>query len=124
MYVDCYTSRTFFKSDSRTILSYGTLSSAVAVHEAQSRIPLVISGVHKQPRGVQSQVLTQHTDIPTTLLELVGLKADPESDGLSLVGHLRGGKRVVHWLEIYWGRLSILKRKPNWCGRRNNDCQH
>ncbi len=70
--------------------------SALAVHEAQSRIPLVISGVHKQRRGVQSQVLAQHTDIPTTLLEMVGLKADPESDGLSLVGHLRGEKRVVH----------------------------
>ena len=71
-------------------------ASILAIHEAESRIPLIISGVHGQRRGVRSRVLTQHTDMAPTLLDLVGLNPDPDGDGLSLVGHLRGEKRVVH----------------------------
>lgn len=71
-------------------------ASLMALHETQSRIPLIVSGVFGQRRGVQSSALTQHTDIPATLLELAGLDPDPEGDGLSLVSHLRGVKRVVH----------------------------
>jgi arylsulfatase A-like enzyme len=88
-------------------------ATTMAIHEAESRIPLIISGVHGQRRGVRSRVLTQHTDMAPTLLDLVGLNPDPDGDGLSLVGHLRGEKRVVHrgaYCETREGQ-SVMRNK-------------
>lgn len=100
--------------------------SKVAIHESQCRIPLIISGVHKQRRGVQSQVLTQHTDIPATLLELAGLEDESESDGLSLVSHLRGEKRIVHrgaYSEMAGGEVVMRNQDYSLVLERDGEAQ-
>ena len=86
---------------------------ALAIHEAEMRVPLVISGVFGQRRGERSHALVQHSDIAPALLNLAGADDTFPHDGVNLLPHLRGEKSTVHRGAYSQTRdhLSVIRNK-------------
>ena len=52
-------------------------------YEEDINIPLIVRGP-EVPKGVTTDVVTSHTDLASTFLQLVGQKPRPDSDGVAI----------------------------------------
>jgi arylsulfatase A-like enzyme len=74
------------------------------VHEGGTRVPCIVSWPQVTRPGSRSDALIQSTDFYQTILDLLGLKPQPDQvfDGVSIAGVLRGGTLARKALFCYF----------------------
>lgn len=75
-------------------LEHGGLLHGHRLYDEVLRVPLIVNGPGVTP-GMRVSELTSLTDILPTLMEWVGGPAPSETEGVSLMGVLRGGSRAA-----------------------------
>jgi arylsulfatase A len=71
------------------------------LYEGGVRVPLIVRWPGVIPAGGESNHLSAHWDMLATFAELGGVHQVPESDGISFMPTLRGGRQREH-AYLYW----------------------
>ncbi len=80
------------------------------LYESNIRVPLIMRYPAALPQGKRIQGLAGHVDILPTVLDLAGVKDRPDSDGLSLLLLLDGGKPREELVSENAGGVRALRR--------------
>ena len=91
----------------------GERDHGVFIYENVMRVPLIIRAPGLTPRRINDVV--RLTDIMPTLLDLMGLPAEPGLDGISLRGLMRG---LVQDLDLEAYAESVYPERYGWSGLR------
>ena len=74
---------------------HGGCSSHTGLYETTTHIPMVMAGAGL-PKGKRVDALTMNIDVPSTILEMAGIKRPSVWKGKSLVGIIRGAEPEVN----------------------------
>ena len=97
-----------YTSDNGFLCGSHGYGSKVLPYEESVRVPMIIFDPRHKSRdqGIRVSALTGNIDIAPTILELAGLKADPETEGKSLLSLLDEPEKEIHsqlYLMNCWG---------------------
>ena len=100
-----------YTSDNGFLCGSHGYGSKVLPYEESVRVPMIIFDPrHKSKgQGIRVSAITGNIDIAPTVLELAGLKADPGTEGKSLLPLMNEPEKEIHerlYLMNFWGPLA------------------